>query len=31
MVALFQEDLARPVADFVTAAVHGLAWEDLSA
>ena len=30
MVAWFQEDLARPVADFAAAAVHGLAWEALA-
>jgi hypothetical protein len=30
MVVWFQEDLARPVADFAAAAVHGLAWEALA-
>lgn len=30
MVVWFQEDLARPVADFAAAAVHGLAWNDLA-
>jgi hypothetical protein len=29
-VVWFQEDLASPVADFVTAAVTGLAWEELA-
>lgn len=30
MVAWFQEDLSRPVPDFASAAVHGLAWKDLA-
>jgi hypothetical protein len=30
MIVWFQEDLARPVADFAAAAVHGLAWEALA-
>jgi hypothetical protein len=30
MVVWFQEDLARPVADFAAAAVHELAWHDLA-
>jgi hypothetical protein len=29
-VVWFQDDLARPVAEFVTAAVTGLAWEELA-
>jgi hypothetical protein len=29
-VVWFQDDLASPVADFVTAAVAGLAWEELA-
>lgn len=30
-VVWFQDDLASPIADFVTAAVTGLAWEELAA
>ena len=30
MIAWFQEDLARPVADFAAAAVYELAWDGLA-
>jgi hypothetical protein len=30
MIVWFQEDLARPVADFAAAAVYELAWDDLA-
>lgn len=30
MAAWFREDLSRPVPEFASATVHGLAWEDLA-